>query len=315
MPRRPHQSNHNANRKHGATLTIAIVGADTVNLSVNGTGNLVVTDTTASVADSTTGSLFGGGSGTTVTESNTLATDDFTAINVTGNSAVGLNLSFIGGTFSDASGPAVTANTNLPTVNFTTAASTFGGSLTVQTTTPITQLVAINVTGASSFSAGANAITLTQNNSLTGAITLSNSGANNVQLTNATATSLAASTVGQNLTVSSTGAITETGVLTVPGTLTTNSATGTNLGTSTNAVAGFSASNSGIGAVSLLDSTATLTISGINDTTAGGPVTVNNTSGAISLTGTIRAGTNTVNLTANGAITQTPLAARSPPAR
>ncbi len=68
-----------------------------------------------------------------------------------------------------------------------------------------------------SFSAGANAITLTQNNDFTGAVSLANSGANNVALTNGAALTLGTATVGQNLFVIAAGnlnvgAITATGV-------------------------------------------------------------------------------------------------------
>ncbi len=62
----------------------------------------------------------------------------------------------------------------------------------------ITQNGILTVPGTSSFSTGAFQITLTQNNALTGAITLSNSGANDVSLTNNLATLLAASSMGQN---------------------------------------------------------------------------------------------------------------------
>src|ERR1017187_8235793 len=79
----------------------------------------------------------------------------------------------------------------------------------------ITQTGVATVPGTSSFTAGANVITLTQNNALTGAVSLSNSGANNVSLTNALATVLGASSVGSGtVAVVSTGAITQNGVFT-----------------------------------------------------------------------------------------------------
>ncbi len=95
------------------------------------------------------------------------------------------------------------------------------------------------------------------------------------------------------------------GVLSTTGTLTTSSATGTALNANTNTVGTFNASNSGAGTVNLLDSTATLVVTGITDTTAGGPVTVHNSGGALSLTGTVNAGSNAVNLTAQTALTET----------
>src|SRR6202043_1625635 len=101
-----------------------------------------------------------------------------------------------------------------------------------------------------------------------------NAGANAVNLT-------ASTTIGQTAAGIITGSL-----------LTTSSATGTSLGTATNAVTNFDATNSGAGTVNLLDSTATLTVTGITDTTAGGPVTVINTGGAINITGTLNAGAN-----------------------
>ena len=56
----------------------------------------------------------------------------------------------------------------------------------------------------------------------------------------------------------------------------TSSATGTDLSTATNAVTSFNASNSGAGVIKLSDSVTTLTITGISDTTAGGPITITN---------------------------------------
>ncbi len=107
------------------------------------------------------------------------------------------------------------------------------------------------MTGISDTTAGGS---VTVNNtggalSLSGAV---NAGANAVNLT-------ASTSIGQ----------TAAGVVT-GGLLTTSSATGTNLSTATNAVTSFNASNSGVGTVNLLDSTATLTVTGISDTTAGG---------------------------------------------
>lgn len=84
----------------GGTLTIAITGADTVNVSVNGTGRLVINDATTSVTDSTTGSLFGGGTAATKTETATLVTNNFTAIQFTGDASI-QTVNIIGGSFTD----------------------------------------------------------------------------------------------------------------------------------------------------------------------------------------------------------------------
>src|SRR5207248_3049940 len=97
------------------------------------------------------------------------------------------------------------------------AASTVGQNLTITSNGAITQTDALTVPGTSSFSAGANAITLTQSNALTGAMTLSNSGTNDVSLTTSGAMQLSASTIGRNLTLTAGGSITETGAITATG--------------------------------------------------------------------------------------------------
>ncbi|MBI3515451.1 MAG: filamentous hemagglutinin N-terminal domain-containing protein [Proteobacteria bacterium] len=105
--------------------------------------------------------------------------------------------------------------------------SSIGRNLTFSTAGAITQSGAFTVAGTSSFATGASAITLTQAaNSFTGAVSLSNSGANNVQLTNATATVLGTSTIGKALTVISGGTVTQTGVLTVGSSTTLSSTVG-----------------------------------------------------------------------------------------
>lgn len=91
------------------------------------------------------------------------------------------------------------------------------GNLVVNASGPITQTASIVVPGTTILTAGTNAINLTQNNILTGAITLSNSGNNDISVTNTTATVLANSTIGRNLTITTTGEITQTGPLIVPG--------------------------------------------------------------------------------------------------
>ena len=83
-----------------------------------------------------------------------------------------------------------------------------------------------------------------------------------------------------NLTASTSIGQTVAGVVT-GGLLTTSSATGTDLSTATNDVTSFNASNSGVGVVKLVDSTGTLTVTGISDTMGGGPVSVTNNGGAL----------------------------------
>src|SRR5471030_2749873 len=97
----------------------------------------------------------------------------------------------------------------LPTLTLTS-----GGNLSITAGGAVTETGVLTVPGVSSFSAGANAITLTQANVFTGDVTLSNSGAHDVSISDAGALSLAASSVGRNLTVVAAGALTQSGALT-----------------------------------------------------------------------------------------------------
>ena len=115
-----------------------------------------------------------------------------------------------------------------------TCASSVAANLSVTAGGAITQSGAATVVGTAGFSACAQAITLTQGNYFQGAVTASNSGANDVAVTDtnaltiggtvgrdltisAGATTLAATTVGGALSVTATGAIQDSGTLAVSG--------------------------------------------------------------------------------------------------
>ncbi|MBT7924755.1 MAG: hypothetical protein HN627_10885, partial [Opitutae bacterium] len=98
------------------------------------------------------------------------------------------------------------------------AASEATGALSLTASGAITQTGAIDADGTSSFSAGANTITLTQANDFTGAVSLSNAGANDVSITDSNALILGTVGVGQNLTVTTTGgALTDSANIAVEG--------------------------------------------------------------------------------------------------
>lgn len=118
------------------------------------------------------------------------------------------------------------AGVSLPTTTLTTS-----GNLSVTTGGAISQAGVLTIPGTSSFTAGANPITLTQNNALTGVITLFNTGANDVSLTTSGAMQLAASTIGRNLTLVTGGAISQTGAITATGGTLATSITATNANT------------------------------------------------------------------------------------
>ncbi|MBI4971066.1 MAG: filamentous hemagglutinin N-terminal domain-containing protein, partial [Candidatus Omnitrophica bacterium] len=166
------------------------------------------------------------------------------------------------------------------------AASTIAKDFQLTTTGSITQTGTQTITGTSSFTAGANAITLaTATNNFTGAVSLSNSGANNVSIRDANAIILGTVTVGSGtLTVTAVG-ITQTGAITQAVAAGTASfAGGAGVVTLTNAGNDFTGSvgitNSGANAVSVTDANAIVL-------------------------GTMTVGTSTLTVNATGAITQT----------
>lgn len=138
----------------------------------------------------------------------------------------------------------------------------------------ISQTGVVTVPGTSTFTAGANPITLTQANQFTGAVTLSNSGANNVSISNANPLVLAASTVGQNLTASSVGSLTQTGILTVPDKSSFTANSGEITLTENNLFAGeLSLSNSGANDINVTNALATT----LGTTSIGRNFTINST--------------------------------------
>src|SRR5207253_11097134 len=131
------------------------------------------------------------------------------------------------------------------------ASAVGSGTLTVTAGGAITQTGAITQAagaGAATFSAGANAITLTNAaNDFTGAVSLNNSGANNVAVTDVNALILGASAVGSGtLAVSAGGAITQTGAITQAA-----GAGAATFGAGANAITLTNAANDFTGAVSL----------------------------------------------------------------
>jgi filamentous hemagglutinin family protein len=204
------------------------------------------------------------------------------------------------------------------------------GNLTINTSGAITDTGVITVDGTSSFNAGAGVITLdSATNQFGGAVSLSNTGNNDVVLTNAkaTGTNLGTFSLGRNLTVNSTGAITQSGVLTVTGTSSFNAGanaitfdlsnqlagavsfftTGDNNATVTNGRATVLGSSTVGGNLSITASTGGFTQSS-GAVSAAGTTTLSSTNGDIALSGgTLSAGTTlTLAANANGTkVTQT----------
>ena len=152
---------------------------------------------------------------------------------------------------------------------------------------------AFDVNGTSNITVtGTNTATLTNaGNDFTGATTL-NSGTGLVQLVDSTSTILAASTLGGNLIVNSSGTITDTGALTITGasSFTTDVANQSiTLDTTTNALTGaISFSTTGIGDVTLDNGTTAMNLGTVNvgqnlSVTAGNAIT---DSGVLTVGGT-----------------------------
>ena len=111
-------------------------------------------------------------------------------------------------------------------ITINSALTTDVANLTLSAGGDITQSAALSVAGTSDFTVtGTNAMTLTQANTFTGAITLA-SGTGAVQLTDSSATILAASTLGGDLTFTSGGNITQTGIISVTGSASFTSSAG-----------------------------------------------------------------------------------------
>ena len=194
--------------------------------------------------------------------------------------------------------------------------SNVGGSLTVSSAGNLTQTATgiLTVGGTSSFTTSVSgaAITLTNANLLTGAVSLNTSGASgNASLTNNLPTQLDTSTVGGNLTVTDqTGALTQTaGILTVGGNSVFNNTDATAAGTitlnSANLLSGTVALNTaGSNAASLTNNLPTQ----LDTSNVGGNLTVTDQTGALTQTaGILTVGGNSVfnntDATAAGTIT------------
>jgi hypothetical protein len=228
----------------GATVTIRDSNAIDFGSSILGSGSFTVTAVgitqsgAITQASSAGAATFNAGTGVvTLTQSN-----DFTG-------SVSLNNS----------GANNVAITDANAIDF--GSSTLGsGSFTVDAV-GITQTGAITAAGASSFDAGAGAITLTNSsNNFTGSVSLNNSGTNNVAITDVNAIDFASSTLGSgSFTVTAVG-ITQSGAITQAssaGAVTFNAGAG--VITLTNASNDFTGSvslnNSGNNNVSVQDNT------------------------------------------------------------
>lgn len=174
------------------------------------------------------------------------------------------------------------------------SATSFGTSSLGSGTFSVTSAGAITQTGAisqaasagtASFSAGANVITLTNaSNNFTGAVALSNSGANNVSLTNNAALNIGTVSVGTGiLTFNAAGAITQSGAISAAS-LASTSTGGAAFTNTSNAISAFQAVNSSSGDISFVTTSTPLTLNTITQNGSGGVyITISPSGGQINL--------------------------------
>ena len=214
------------------TGNASISGAAAAGNDTATSGNIAVTAGTGGVSGGI--GLSSVGNALTIgTAQRSVVTDTATAGNITlssrdeinnGTASVAIGITkgaASGATTNNAGAIAVTTSTAAGNAFLSVAgplrfgASTVAGNLSAASAGAITQAGTIAVTGTSGFNAGANAITLTTaTNNFTGAVSLNNSGANNVAVRDANAIVLGASSVGSGtLGVTAVG-ITQTGAIT-----------------------------------------------------------------------------------------------------
>ncbi|MBU63733.1 MAG: hypothetical protein CMI26_14670 [Opitutae bacterium] len=215
-----------------------------------------------------------------ITDSGAVAITNLAKFNSTGNSIVLGDATAANFGILDFAGSTVTITEASSTQ---IAASEATGALTLVAAGAITQSGVIDSISTSSFNAGANTITLTQANDFAGAVSLSNTGTNLVQVTDANAIDLGTVNVGGALTVSSSGTITDSGNLTVVGLAT--------LASGGNAITLGDGTTAAFGSIDFSGSTVTITegdamVVAASEATGALSLTAN---GAISQTGRIDA--------------------------
>jgi len=303
---------------NGGSITVnsagnAFTGTVQFAASSGSLANVTVRDTTAFdfIALNLTGNL-GAIAGGAITQSGALDIDGASSFNAGANAVTLTN------TGNDFTGSVAVTNSGANNVAVTDSNAIFLGSFSVGTGTLAVNAVGITQgstitqasgAGSATFNGGAGAITLTQNNDFTGAVSLNNSGANNVAVTDANAIVLGASSVGTGtFAVNSTGAISQTGaIVQAAGAGTASFAAGAGSITLTNAGNTFTGavglSNSGGNNVAVTDSgsmdlgtvsvgTGTLTVNGAGITQSG---VITQTAGAGAAT--FNAGANSIVLT------------------
>lgn len=181
------------------------------------------------------------------------------------------------------------------------AALTLSNDLSITTTGDITQSGVLTVGGNSSFSAGSNAITLSNAaNDFTGSVTLQNAGANNIAITDLNALSFGSSSIGSGALTVTAGSIAQTGPITQQA-----NAGATTFTANTGSLILDNGVNDFTGTVSLINNSASGTSITESDhltlgssTTNGGNLSVTAANG-VTLTGTTASNNGDIDITAS----------------
>ena len=247
-----------------ATSVVSITDANAIDLGAVSIGDAFTVTSTGAITDS--GNITVGGLALFNSGGNLITLGDSTT-------AAFASIDFAGSTVSITEGSAMSI-----------AASKATGALNLTATGAITQTGAIDADGTSSISAGANAITLDEANDFTGAVSLSNTGAKDVSITDVNALDLGTVGVGQDLTVTTGGTLSDSGVVSVPG-LATIVSTGQTVTLGDTTTANFGSLDFAGAAVTITEDSA-MAIAG-SEATGALSLTAN---GAITQTGAIDAG-------------------------
>ncbi len=187
------------------TGALTVAGTTAINAGSGGTANAITL--TSNNALQGTVSLVGGATRLTNTASNQTVT-----LNTTGPTLLDAGTNAL-----SVSGPTPAGSGDL-TINsgpLAFGALNVGNNLTVTASGEVTQSGALAVVGTSNINAGTNPITLTSNNTLTGAVSLTGSA---VQLVNNQATVLGTTDATTSLAVTTGGSLSQTGGITAPAT-------------------------------------------------------------------------------------------------
>jgi filamentous hemagglutinin family protein len=215
-------------------VTLDSAGNDFSTVTVTSATGVTLVDTSGIIlgASTLTGNLNVAAAGN-VTDSGALAVSGTTTISASTSGDITLDGTGAGSNFSTLAITSADDVTIVDSNGLIFGTSSLSGNLTVTTTGTITQTGAITANGTAktaSFTAGANAITLTTAGNDFTTVTFSNTGANAVQITDAAGLNVGTSSTGGDLTlIVSSGDLSDSGAMTVTGNTVLTGSTGANI--------------------------------------------------------------------------------------